>query len=54
MATYKVKTENELAGVGMGGTVTDSQLNGWDIAHLVKTGVLELVENAPTKEKKEG
>jgi len=44
MATYKVLTNNELAGVGQGGTLTDSQLEGWDVPGLIKTGILELVK----------
>lgn len=53
MAIYKVVTDNELAGVGQGGTLTDSQLEGWDVPGLIKTGVLEVVTPAPTKKDKE-
>ncbi len=51
MATYKIVSDNEIVGVGKGGTITDSQLEGWDVPHLVKTGVLEQVTPAPTKTK---
>ncbi len=53
MATYKVISENELAGVGQGGTITDSQLEGWDVPHLIKTGILEEVTSAAPSPKKE-
>lgn len=53
MAIYKVLTDNELAGVGQGGTLTDSQLEGWDVPGLIKTGILEEVASAPTKKDKE-
>ena len=53
MATYKVISNNELAGVGQGGTITDSQLEGWDVPHLVKTGILEEVTSAAPSTKKE-
>lgn len=52
MATYKVISDNELVGVGKGGTVTDEQLEGWDVPHLVRTGILEEVAStAPTTKK---
>lgn len=53
MATYKVISENELAGVGQGGTITESQLEGWDVPHLIKTGILEEVTSAAPSPKKE-
>lgn len=53
MATYKVNSENELAGVGQGGTITDTQLEGWDVPHLIKTGILEEVTSAAPSTKKE-
>ena len=53
MATYKILTDNELAGVGQGGTVTDDQLEGWDVPGLIKTGIIEQVTSAPTKKDKE-
>jgi len=53
MATYKVISENELVGVGQGGTLTDVQLEGWDVPHLVKTGILEEVSSAAPTLKKE-
>lgn len=53
MATYKVISENELAGVSQGGTLTDAQLEGWDVPHLVKTGILEEVASAAPTTKKE-
>lgn len=53
MATYKVISENELVGVGQGGTITDSQLEGWDVPHLIKTGILEEVTSAAPSPKKE-
>lgn len=53
MATYKVISENELAGVGQGGTVSDAQLEGWDVPHLVKTGIIEEVTSAAPSPKKE-
>ena len=53
MAAYKVLTDNELAGVGQGGTLTDAQLEGWDVPGLIKTGILEEVASAPTKKDKE-
>jgi len=51
MATYKIISDNELAGVGQGGTITDTQLEGWDVPHLIKTGVLAEVTPTPTKTK---
>lgn len=52
MATYKIISDNELVGVGQGGTLTDVQLEGWDVPHLVKTGILEEVSSdAPTPKK---
>lgn len=51
MATYKVISNNELVGVGKGGTITDAQLEGWDIPHLLKTGILDEVPTKPSKEK---
>lgn len=53
MATYKIISDNELAGVGQGGTITDAQLEGWDVPHLVKTGILEEVSSAAPTPKKE-
>jgi hypothetical protein len=54
MASYKVTSDNELAGVGQGGTITDAQLEGWDVPHLVKTGILEEISGTtPTKKEKE-
>lgn len=53
MAIYKVISDNELAGVGQGGTITDSQLEGWDVPHLIKTGILEEVTSAAPSPKKE-
>ena len=53
MATYKIISDNELAGVGQGGTITDSQLEGWDVPHLIKTGILEEVTSAALSTKKE-
>lgn len=53
MATYKIISDNELAGVGKGGTITDSQLEGWDVPHLVKTGILEEITASAHSQKKE-
>ena len=52
MANYKVMIDNEIAGVGLGGTVSDTDLEGWDLPHLLKIGALEAIESpAPTKAK---
>jgi len=53
MANYKVMIDNEIAGVGLGGTVNDIDLEGWDLPHLLKIGALEesSVSPAPTKVK---
>jgi hypothetical protein len=53
MANYKVMINNEIAGVGLGGTVNDTDLEGWDLPHLLKIGALEesSVSPAPTKVK---
>lgn len=52
MAKYKVKIDNDVAGVGLGGIVSDLDLEGWDLPHLLKTGALEVIESpAPTSAK---
>lgn len=53
MATYKINTENEIAGVGQGGTISDNALVGWDIDNLIKTGVLEEVAPSSATKVKE-
>lgn len=53
MASYKVKTENEIAGVGQGGIISDVALVGWDIDGLIKTGVLEEVAPSSATKVKE-
>jgi hypothetical protein len=45
---YQIQTDNEILGVGKGGTLTEAQLDGWDIAQLVRTGVLKEVADKPT------
>jgi hypothetical protein len=51
MNTYKVMIDNEIAGIGLGGTVTDKDLEGWDLPNLLKTGAIALIEKPATKEK---
>lgn len=53
MANYKVMVDNDIARVGLGGTVSDTDLEGWDLPHLLKIGALEesSVSPAPTKVK---
>jgi hypothetical protein len=51
MPTYKVMIDNLVAGVGLGGTVTDKDLEGWDTPNLLKTGAIALIEKPATKEK---
>jgi hypothetical protein len=40
MASYTNKSDNQFVGVGFGEIITDEQLDGWDVAHLVKIGSL--------------
>ena len=51
MNTYKVLIDNLVAGVGLGGTVTEKDLEGWDLPNLLKTGAVALYEKPATKEK---
>jgi hypothetical protein len=51
MNIYKVMIDNEIAGIGLGGTVTDKDLEGWDLPNLLKTGAIALIEKPATKEK---
>jgi hypothetical protein len=51
MNTYKVIIDNDIAGVGLGGTVTEKDLEGWDLPNLLKTGAVALIEKPATKEK---
>ena len=52
MTNYKVMIDNDIAGVGLGGTVSETDLEGWDLPHLLKIGALEAIESpAPTKAK---
>lgn len=51
MDTFKVMIDNDIAGVGLGGTVTDKDLEGWDLPNLLKTGAIALIEKPNTKEK---
>jgi hypothetical protein len=51
MNTYKVVIDNDIAGVGLGGTVTEKDLEGWDLPNLLKTGAVALIEKPATKEK---
>ena len=51
MTNYKVMIDNEIAGVGLGGTVTDTDLEGWDLPHLLKIGALEETSVSPTPTK---
>jgi len=51
MNTYKVMIDNEIAGIGLGGTVTEKDLEGWDLPNLLKTGAIALIEKPATKEK---
>ena len=51
MTTYKVMIDNEIAGVGLGGTVAEKDLEGWDLPNLLKTGAIALIEKPATKEK---
>lgn len=45
---YEIQTDNEILGKGKGETLTVAQLDGWDIAQLVRTGVLKQVATKPT------
>ena len=40
VASYTNKSDNTFVGVGFGEIITDEQLAGWDVAHLVKIGAL--------------
>ena len=51
MDTFKVMINNEIAGVGLGGTVTEKDLEGCDLPNLLKTGAIALIEKPATKEK---
>lgn len=51
MNTYKVMIDNDVAGVGLGGTVAEKDLEGWDLPNLLKTGAIALIEKPATKEK---
>ena len=51
MNTYKVIIDNDIAGIGLGGTVTEKDLEGWDLPNLLKTGAVALIEKPATKEK---
>ena len=51
MSHYKVLIDNEIAGVGLGGTVAEKDLEGWDLPNLLKTGAIALIEKPATKEK---
>jgi hypothetical protein len=51
MTNYKVLIDNEIAGVGLGGTVAEKDLEGWDLPNLLKTGAIALIEKPNTKEK---
>lgn len=52
MTNYKVMIDNDIAGKGLGGVVSDADLAGWDLPHLLKIGALEAIESpAPTKAK---
>jgi hypothetical protein len=45
---YQIQTDNEILGKGKGEMLTSAQLEGWDIAQLVRTGVLKKVPDKPT------
>jgi hypothetical protein len=49
--TFKVMIDNDIAGVGLGGSVTEKDLEGWDLPNLLKTGAIALIEKTNTKEK---
>jgi hypothetical protein len=51
MANYKVMIDNDVAGVGLGGVVSDADLEGWDLPHLLKIGALEEISVSPTPTK---
>jgi hypothetical protein len=51
METFKVMINNDIAGVGLGGSVTAKDLEGWDLPNLLKTGAIALIEKPATKEK---
>ena len=51
MDTFKVMIDNDIAGVGLGGSVTAKDLEGWDLPNLLKTGAIALIEKPATKEK---
>jgi hypothetical protein len=51
MTNYKVMIDNDIAGVGLGGTVSETDLEGWDLPHLLKIGALEEISVSPTPTK---
>lgn len=55
MTTYKNEHEGEVAGKGIGETISEAELAGWDIEHLLKIGALSVLtkNSTPTTSEKE-
>lgn len=51
MASYTNKSDNTFVGVGFGEIITDEQLVGWDVNHLVKIGALVAVTETKKADK---
>lgn len=50
---YKIKTpDNQFLGKGLDEVLTATELEGWDVEHLVKIGALEPVAVETKKEAK--
>jgi hypothetical protein len=51
MASYTNKSDNQFVGVGFGEIITDEQLAGWDVDHLLKIGSLVVVTETKKADK---